>query len=433
LFYKVVADADYTMTEAGSAVVMDIYLAAFYYSFTTMTTVGYGDVTPKNSTERIFAICLECLGGFMYAYVISSLTSIVTMEDANAKHTRERLDAVASYINKMELPKDLGRRVRRYFRARKAEAMDEGTILMDLSPALRGEVSTFLVEGGLLADAVLFKQMNAVYWPRILPILRPCPLMRAEIVCREGEACLEAFIVVDGELQGTTTLGGDGGDGLGDGDFDDGDGDDDDASSAAGSSHSKRLVSTDAEETHAAANALAAAATGGAAKEWQGRQRRVGVGQMVNQLCLLKVWEKSVEKVVAVERTESYAITAETFYSTFANDEVLFKSLQAYVVNTQFEMDLKSPDAKLPGRELGVPVYVLNEEESKAKEVVYLAQLAARRKETHKHKKGALKKMQAMGTFQAARQKLPTGGLGAVPEEDFAGGQEGAPGAQARL
>jgi hypothetical protein len=38
-----------------------------------------------------------------------------------------------------------------------------------------------------------------------------------------------------------------------------------------------------------------------------------------------------------------------------------------------------------------------------------------------------------MGTFQAARQKLPTGGLGAVPEEDFAGGQEGAPGAQARL
>lgn len=428
-----VQDADYTMTEAGSDVVMDIYLAAFYYSFTTMTTVGYGDVTPKNSTERIFAICLECLGGFMYAYVISSLTSIVTMEDANAKHTRERLDAVASYINKMELPKDLGRRVRRYFRARKAEAMDEGTILMDLSPALRGEVSTFLVEGGLLADVVLFKQMNAVYWPRILPILRPCPLMRAEVVCREGEGCIEAFIVVDGELQGTTTLGGgDGGGGGGD--------DDDDVSSLAGSSHSQRLESTDDQETPTAAalaahgtaaeNATAGAA---AASGAQVRQRRVGVGQMVNQLCLLKVWDKAVEQVVAVERTESYAITAETFCSTFANDEGLFQTLQSYVVHTQFEMDLAAPEAQLPGRELGVPVYVLNEDEAKAKEEVYLAALAARRRETQKHKKSTLKKMQAAGTVQATPRKAPAGALGAVPEEDYAGGQEGAPGAQARL
>jgi hypothetical protein len=66
-------------------------------------------------------------------------------------------------------------------------------------------VSTFLVEGGFLADVVLFKQMNAVFWPRILPILRPTPLMRGEVICKEGEDCIEAFIVVDGELEGFTS------------------------------------------------------------------------------------------------------------------------------------------------------------------------------------------------------------------------------------
>ena len=396
------------MTEAGSRIVMDIYLAAFYYSFTTMTTVGYGDITPKNSTERIFAICLETLGGFMYAYVISSLTSIVTMEDANAKHTRERLDAVASYISKMELPQDLGRRVRRYFRARKSEAMDEATILTDLSPSLRGEVSTFLVEGGFLADVVLFKQMNAVFWPRILPILRPTPLMRGEVICKEGEDCIEAFIVVDGELLGTTRMDG--------GSFDEGG-----ANSDAGSTHS----SHDDVQLTLTNGGGGDGGTGGLVNNAAAppvRRRRIKVGQMVDPLCLVKVWDKSLEKVIAMERTDSYAVTAETFYNTFVNDEKLFRSLQEFVVRTQFEMD-ESPETNTEGRDFGVPMYVLTEEESKVREAMYLADKAARRKEKHQHQR-------EMGNGKASR-KVPA--LSVVREDDFAGGQEGAPGAQARL
>lgn len=404
-----VLDADYTMTEAGSSIVMDIYLAAFYYSFTTMTTVGYGDITPKNSTERIFAICLETLGGFMYAYVISSLTSIVTMEDANAKHTRERLDAVASYISKMELPQDLGRRVRRYFRARKSEAMDEATILTDLSPSLRGEVSTFLVEGGFLADVVLFKQMNAVFWPRILPILRPTPLMRGEVICKEGEDCIEAFIVVDGELLGTTRMDG--------GNFDD-----DGTGSDAGSPLSNPNDDIQLTITNGGGEGGGGAVNTADAAPVPMRRRRIKVGQMVDPLCLVKVWDKSLEKVVAMERTDSYAVTAETFYNTFVNDEKLFRSLQEFVVRTQFEMD-ESPESKTEGREFGVPMYALNDEESKVKEAMYLADKAARRKEKHKHQRGA--------NNGNTSRKMPA--LGVVYEDEYAGGQEGAPGAQARL
>lgn len=33
------------------------YTAAVYWAFTTMTTVGYGDLTPQSPTERIFASC----------------------------------------------------------------------------------------------------------------------------------------------------------------------------------------------------------------------------------------------------------------------------------------------------------------------------------------------------------------------------------------
>jgi len=56
-----------------------VYLAAYYYCFTTMTGVGYGDITPQSDRERGFAICLEGVGGFTYAFIIGSLTVLTIL------------------------------------------------------------------------------------------------------------------------------------------------------------------------------------------------------------------------------------------------------------------------------------------------------------------------------------------------------------------
>lgn len=64
-----------------------------------MTTVGYGDIVPYSNSERIVTVCLQVCGGFIMAWVIASLTSIVTSEDANAEIMNARMDAVASYVH----------------------------------------------------------------------------------------------------------------------------------------------------------------------------------------------------------------------------------------------------------------------------------------------------------------------------------------------
>ena len=39
-----------------------IYIAALYWAFTTMATVGYGDIVPKNNLERAYIIVSMVLG-----------------------------------------------------------------------------------------------------------------------------------------------------------------------------------------------------------------------------------------------------------------------------------------------------------------------------------------------------------------------------------
>ena len=49
-------------TTAPSAQVTTPYVASLYWSFTTMTTVGYGDLIPQSDTERLFAACAMIIG-----------------------------------------------------------------------------------------------------------------------------------------------------------------------------------------------------------------------------------------------------------------------------------------------------------------------------------------------------------------------------------
>lgn len=50
---------------------------ALYFAFTTMTTVGYGDITPTTNVETLFVIIAMVLTNVLFAYIFNSIGNII--------------------------------------------------------------------------------------------------------------------------------------------------------------------------------------------------------------------------------------------------------------------------------------------------------------------------------------------------------------------
>jgi hypothetical protein len=70
------------------------YGAAMYWAMTTMSTCGYGDVTPQADSERHFAIVAMVVGCGYWGYVLGHMTSIISSNDLNTRAYYARMDEV---------------------------------------------------------------------------------------------------------------------------------------------------------------------------------------------------------------------------------------------------------------------------------------------------------------------------------------------------
>jgi hypothetical protein len=59
----------------------EIYTVSLYWTITTITTVGYGDISGTNSIERLFCSLIMLVGVIAFSFANGALASILTSYD----------------------------------------------------------------------------------------------------------------------------------------------------------------------------------------------------------------------------------------------------------------------------------------------------------------------------------------------------------------
>jgi hypothetical protein len=60
----------------------DLYISAFYFTVTTLVTVGYGDIAAYSNEEKLFSIALMLLGVVSFSLTTGTIASIISSYDS---------------------------------------------------------------------------------------------------------------------------------------------------------------------------------------------------------------------------------------------------------------------------------------------------------------------------------------------------------------
>jgi len=70
---------------------MSIYMISTYWTVTTITTVGYGDISGTNIAEMCVSVIMMLVGVISFSILNASLASIISNSDSKAGNYQEKL------------------------------------------------------------------------------------------------------------------------------------------------------------------------------------------------------------------------------------------------------------------------------------------------------------------------------------------------------
>lgn len=119
------------------------YITSLYWAFTTISTVGYGDITPVSLAERIMGICITFVGALLYSMIVANVTNIITSLNARENQFRENMEIFNVYLRDVGANERLKERVIGYFeflRTRHGTDLAGANLMDQLPTPLQAEI-----------------------------------------------------------------------------------------------------------------------------------------------------------------------------------------------------------------------------------------------------------------------------------------------------
>ncbi|XP_045560587.1 potassium voltage-gated channel subfamily H member 7 isoform X2 [Salmo salar] len=126
--------------------IKDKYVTALYFTFSSLTSVGFGNVSPNTNSEKIFSICVMLIGSLMYASIFGNVSAIIQRLYSGTARYHTQMLRVREFIRFHQIPNPLKQRLEEYFQHSwtYTNGIDMNTVLKGFPECLQADICLHL-------------------------------------------------------------------------------------------------------------------------------------------------------------------------------------------------------------------------------------------------------------------------------------------------
>ncbi|KAL5228556.1 hypothetical protein ABZP36_016821 [Zizania latifolia] len=182
------------------------YVCAVYWSITTLTTVGYGDLHATNTGEMLFTIVFMLFNMGLTSYIIGNITNLVVHEAANTFKMRDMVQRVSVFGSTNKLPEATREQMMASVQLRfKTEEGQQQKMLSELPKAVRSGIAQHLFKG-TVESCYLFQGVSSRLVSQLVAEVKAELFPPKTDIVLENESSTDCYIIVSGEVEALTTL-----------------------------------------------------------------------------------------------------------------------------------------------------------------------------------------------------------------------------------
>lgn len=177
-----------------------IYIASLYFNFTTLFTVGYGDITAKTMKEYVCLVFILISSCLVYAILFSAISTYFTSTVKRSEILSRKKEVLDHYNRISKIPDDLRNKILSFYNSSFKIGSENKSILYDSLPYnLKYELLS-KIYGRTLKNFQFFKNCSEEFSFYVLSLLKPLILEKGETLLNVGSSFSDVYYVVYGQL-----------------------------------------------------------------------------------------------------------------------------------------------------------------------------------------------------------------------------------------
>ncbi|KAK5884631.1 hypothetical protein CesoFtcFv8_018432 [Champsocephalus esox] len=185
----------------GGPSIPSAYIASLYFTLSSLTSVGFGNVCANTDAEKIFSICIMLMGALMHAVVFGNVTAIIQRMYSRRSLYHTRMKDLKDFNRVHRLPQLLKQRMLEYFQATWSvnNGINANELLHDFPDELRADIAMHLNKD--ILQLPVFERASRGCLRSLSLHVKTSFCAPGEYLIRHGDALQANYFVCSGSLE----------------------------------------------------------------------------------------------------------------------------------------------------------------------------------------------------------------------------------------